>query len=180
MVLVYLPLLSIHPDVPGRLSSKVRVGLSSLLLTGISFLAFLLILEGLKRFLNPSTTCLLRLGRSSVLYPRTSSTYIDVGSWCWIVFVILCHESNSPPVTLLQYRWEFNFGGRVREHGSPRSSWRHVSIGHSSSFSFQTTFSHGTYVYVVQIGNHGDKASTVSRLSVPVRRGSGSISVVLH
>ncbi|KAL7426076.1 hypothetical protein ACHAXM_000444 [Skeletonema potamos] len=72
MVLVYLPLLSIHPDVPGRLSSK--------------------------RFLNPSTTCLLRLGRSSVLYPRTSSTYIDVGSWCWIVFVILCHESNSPPV----------------------------------------------------------------------------------
>lgn len=28
-------------------------------------------------------------------------------------------------------------GGRVREHGSPRSSWRHVSIGHSSSFSFQ-------------------------------------------
>ncbi len=98
MVLVYLPLLSIHPDVPGRLSSKVRVGLSSLLLIGISFLAFLLILEGLKRFLNPSTTCLLRLGRSSVLYPRTSSTYIDVGSWCWIVFVILCHESNSPPV----------------------------------------------------------------------------------
>ncbi len=28
-------------------------------------------------------------------------------------------------------------GGRVREHGSPRSSWRRVSIGHSSSFSFQ-------------------------------------------
>jgi hypothetical protein len=39
MVLAYLPLLSIQPDVPERLSSKVRVGLSSLLLTGISFLA---------------------------------------------------------------------------------------------------------------------------------------------
>ena len=86
-------------------------------------------------------------------------------------------------VTLLLYRWEFNWlvaeSGSMALRAAPEDMYQ-SAIHPLFFFSNQTTFSRGTYVYVVQIGNHGDKASTVPRLSVPVRRGSGSISAVLY